>query len=182
MQLYTGWLKSKKGSPRNSTTSSKLFFSSWYICRENTCKVTSHCQLFLCLQAIWSWRASVIFLYGKNLNRAVIRFFVLKCLKAKEIYEQLLEVYKESSPFKRTVEFWAGEFKRGRTRLEDDPREARPETIDQVHNIVSEEPSLTKREIANAIGISDERWLHILLGELHMKKLFGKCHTREQFN
>ena len=39
--------------------------------------------------------------------RTVIRFFVLKDLKAKEIYEQLLEVYKESSPSKRTVEFWS---------------------------------------------------------------------------
>ena len=49
--------------------------------------------------------------------RAVIRFFVLKGFKPKEIYEQLLEVYKESSPSKRTVEFLAGEFKRGRTGL-----------------------------------------------------------------
>ena len=84
------------------------------------------------------------------------------------------------SPSKRTVEFWAGEFKRGRTRLEDDPHEARPETaitpeiIDQVRTIVSEYPSLTKREIVNAIGNSDERVLHSLHGELHMKKLFGK--------
>ena len=104
----------------------------------------------------------------------------MKGLKAKEIYEQLLEVYKESSPSKRTVEFWAGEFKRGRSSLEDDPLEGRPKTattaeiIEQVHNMVSEDPSLTKREIANAIGISDERVLHILHEELRMKKLFGK--------
>ena len=89
-------------------------------------------------------------------------------------------MYKESSHSKRTVEFRAGKFKRGRTRLEDDPRERRPKTvttpeiIEQVHNIVSEDPSLTMREIAYAIGISDERVLHILHGELHMKKLFGK--------
>ena len=58
----------------------------------------------------------------------MLRFFVLKGLKAKEIYEQLLEVYKESSPLKRTVEFWAGESNRGRARLEDDPREGRTKT------------------------------------------------------
>ena len=87
-------------------------------------------------------------------------------------------MYKESSPSKRAVELWAGEFKRGRTRLEDDPREGRPKTatipeiIEQVHK--SEDPSLTKREIANAISISDERVLHILHGVSHMKKLFGK--------
>ena len=52
-------------------------------------------------------------------------------------------------------------------------KESSPTIIEQVHNIVSEDPSLTKREIANAIGISDERVLHIVHGELHMKKLFG---------
>ncbi len=46
----------------------------------------------------------------------------MKGLKAEEIYKQLLEMYKATSPSKRTVEFWAGEFKRGRTKLEDDPR------------------------------------------------------------
>ena len=80
----------------------------------------------------------------------MIRFFVLKGLKAKEIYEQLLEVYKESSTPKHTIEFWAGEFQRGCTRLEDNPfREGRPKTattpeiIEQVHIvfIVSEDPS-----------------------------------------
>ena len=73
---------------------------------------------------------------------------------------------------KRTVEFWAGEFKRGPTRPDDDPRKGRPKTettteiIEQVHNIVSEDPSL-------ATSISEERVLHILYGELHMEKLFG---------
>ena len=89
-----------------------------------------------------------------------IRLFVLKGLKAKKIFEQLLEVYKESSPSKQAVEFWAGEFKRGRTNQ-------------QHHNILIEDPSVTKREYANVIGIS-ERVLHILHGELNMKKLFGK--------
>ena len=71
-------------------------------------------------------------------------------------------MYKESSPSKRTVKFWASEFKRDRTRLEDDPREGRPKTattpeiVEQVYNIICEDPSLTKREIANAIGISNE--------------------------
>ena len=58
--------------------------------------------------------------------RAVIRFLVLKSLKAKEIYEQLLEVYKESSTSKRNVAIWVGEFKRGRNWLEDASREGRP--------------------------------------------------------
>ena len=67
-----------------------------------------------------------IFSIWKKFNIAQCLNFFLKGLKAKEIYEQLLEMYKQSSASKRTVEFWAGEFKRGRTRLEDDPRERRP--------------------------------------------------------
>ena len=110
--------------------------------------------------------------------RAVIRFFVLKSLKAKEIYEQLLEAYKESSPSKRTVEFWAGEFKRGRTSLEDDPRKGRPKTattaeiIEQVHNMVSDIQVWLSVKLL--MPYSDERVLHILHKELRMKKLFGK--------
>ena len=46
--------------------------------------------------------------------------------------------------------------------------------IEQVFDIVCKDPSLTKREIADTIGISDERVLYILHEELHMKKLFGK--------
>ena len=86
----------------------------------------------------------------------------MKALKATEIYEQLLEVYKDFSPSKRTVQFWAGEFKRDRSRLEDDPREGRtktaitPEIIEQVHNTVSEAPSLIKSETDYAISISDK--------------------------
>ena len=47
----------------------------------------------------------------------MISYFTLKGLKAKDIYKQLLE----ASTSKRSIEFWAGEFNRGRTRLEDDP-------------------------------------------------------------
>ena len=51
--------------------------------------------------------------------------------------------------------------KRGRTSVEDEPREksaTTPEIIEQVFDIVCKDPSLTKREIADTIGISDERY------------------------
>ena len=51
------------------------------------------------------------------------RAIVLKGLKAKKMYEQLLEMY----PSKCTVEFWAGEFKRGRTRLEGTKNDQKPQ-------------------------------------------------------
>ena len=46
----------------------------------------------------------------------------------------------------------------------DDKKTQTQEVIEQVYNIVSEDPCLTKREIAIAIDISDERVLHILHG------------------
>ena len=59
--------------------------------------------------------------------------------------------------------------------FEDEPRSGRPksattpEIIEQVFDIVCKDPSLTKREIADTIGISDERVLYILHEELHEK-------------
>ena len=53
---------------------------------------------------------SIFFNMEKMEYRAVITFFVVKGSKAKTMSEQLLDVYKEFSPSKRTVEFWAGEF------------------------------------------------------------------------
>ena len=63
----------------------------------------------------------------------------------------------------------------GCRRSEEEPKSATtPEIIEQVFDIFCKDPSLTKREIADTIGISDERVLYILHEELHMKKLFGK--------
>lgn len=116
----------------------------------------------------------------KTEYRAVIKFFVLEGLSATEIHAKMVKVLKDSAPSFPTVHRWVLEFKRGRTSVEDEPRSGRPKTattseiIEQIHNMVTENPSLTKREIADTIGISDERVLHILNEELRMKKLFGK--------
>ena len=116
----------------------------------------------------------------KTEYRAVIKFFVLEGLSATEIHTKMVKVLKESAPSFPTVHRWVLEFKRGRTSVEDEPRSGRPksattpEIIEQVFDIVCKDPSLTKREIADTIGISDERVLYILHEELHMKKLFGK--------
>ena len=56
---------------------------------------------------------SIFFNLEKIEYRAVIRFFVLKGLKVKEIYEHLLKVYKVTTNLNVT-------------RLEDDSREGRP--------------------------------------------------------
>lgn len=59
--------------------------------------------------------------------------------------------------------------------LDEDQKNSTPEIIEQVLNIVCEDPSLTnkKQEIADNIRISEELELHILHEELRMKNLFG---------
>jgi histone-lysine N-methyltransferase SETMAR len=57
---------------------------------------------------------------------AVIKFFVKEGLTPNEIHSKFIKVYGDSSSFS-TIKKWAAEFKRGRTSLEDDSREGRPE-------------------------------------------------------
>ena len=73
--------------------------------------------------------------------RAVKKFFVKEGLTPNEIHLKFIKVYGDSSPSFSTIKKWAAEFKRGRTSLEDDPREGRPksattpEIIEQMHYI-----------------------------------------------
>ena len=84
--------------------------------------------------------------------------------------------YGDSSPSFSTIKKWAAEFKRGRTSLEDDPREGRtksattPEIIEQVHDMVLDR-RMEVRGNADTIGISKERIGYILHEELDLKKL-----------
>ena len=74
--------------------------------------------------------------------RAVIRYLYLKCKTGKEIHGELADVYRSSAPSYAQVEFWVGEFKRGRTSLEDEARSGRPldatddEMCKKVRNLV----------------------------------------------
>ena len=58
--------------------------------------------------------------------RAVIRYLYLKGKTGKEIHGELADVYGSSAPSYAPVKFWLGEFKRGRTSLEDEARPGRP--------------------------------------------------------
>jgi histone-lysine N-methyltransferase SETMAR len=95
----------------------------------------------------------------KTKYRAVIKFFVKEGLTPKEIHSKFINVYGDSSPSFSTTKKWAAEFKRGRTSLEDDPREERPksvttpEIIEQVHDMVLDGRWMKVLEIAETIGI-----------------------------
>ena len=58
--------------------------------------------------------------------RAVIRYLYLKGKAGKEIHGELADVYAFPAPSYAQVKFWVGEFKRGRTSLEDEVRSGRP--------------------------------------------------------
>jgi len=74
--------------------------------------------------------------------RAIIKFFVKEGLTPNKIHSKFIKVYGDFSPSFSTIKKWAAQFKRGRTSLEDDPREGRPknattsEIIEQVHDMV----------------------------------------------
>jgi len=69
---------------------------------------------------------SVSLKMDKTEYRAVIKLFVKEGLMPNEIHLKFIKVYVDSSPSFSTIKKWAAEFKRGRTGLEDDPREGRP--------------------------------------------------------
>ena len=52
--------------------------------------------------------------------RAIIWYLYLKGKIGKEIRGELADVYGSSAPSYAQVKFWVGEFKRGRTSLEDE--------------------------------------------------------------
>ena len=63
---------------------------------------------------------------SKGEYRVVIRYLYLKSNTGGEIHGDLADVYESSAPSYAQVKFRVGEFKRGRTSLEDETRPGRP--------------------------------------------------------
>ena len=101
--------------------------------------------------------------------RAVIRYLYLKGKTGKEIHGELADVYGSSAPSYAQVKFWVGEFKRGKTSLEDEARSGCPldadkEMCKKVRNLVYSDRRIQVEEIAQALGISHGSVSTILLG------------------
>ena len=104
---------------------------------------------------------------------AVILYLYLKGKTGKEIHGELADVYGSSAPSYAQVKLWVGEFKRGRTSLEDEARSGRPldatdeEMYKKVRDLVYSDRRIQAEEIAQALGISHgsvSTILHDLLG------------------
>jgi histone-lysine N-methyltransferase SETMAR len=112
--------------------------------------------------------------------RAVIKYLFKKGLKGDEIYTDMVNVLDKDAPSRATIFNWLAEFKRGRSTIHDEPRSGRPKTatteeiIEYVHDMVIDDKRLTKQEIADTMGISTERVLHILKNELGLRKLLTR--------
>ena len=108
--------------------------------------------------------------------RAVIRYLYLKGKTGKEIHGELADVYGSSAPYAQ-VKFWVGEYKRGRTSLEDEARSGRPldatdeEMYKKVRDLVYSDRRIQVEEIAQALGISHGSISTILHDRLGMRKL-----------
>ena len=64
----------------------------------------------------------------KNELRGVIKYFNLKKLTRKEIYDDMMNTLGDYAPSYTMVKKWAAEFKRGRESIEVDLRPERPST------------------------------------------------------
>ena len=112
--------------------------------------------------------------------RAVIRYLYLKGKTGKEIHGELADVYGSSAPSYAQVKFWVGEFKRGRTFLEDEARSGRPqdatdeEMCKKVLDLVYSDRWIQVEEIAQALGISHGSVSRILHDRLGMRKLTAR--------
>ena len=101
----------------------------------------------------------------------------LKGKTGKEIHSQLADVYGSSAPSYAQVKFWVGEFKRGRTSLEDEARSGRPldatdeEMCKKVWDLIYSDRQIQVEEIAQEIGISHGSVSTILHDRLGMRKL-----------
>ena len=64
--------------------------------------------------------------------RAVSRCLYLKDKIGKDLYGELADIYGPSAPSYAQVKFWVGQYKCGRTSLEDEARSERPlDTTDE---------------------------------------------------
>ena len=82
------------------------------------------------------------------------------------------------------VKFWVGEFKRGRTSLEDEARSGCPldatneEMCKKVRDLVYSDRRIQVEEIAQALGISHSSVSTILHDRLGMRKLTARWVTK----
>lgn len=109
-------------------------------------------------------------------KRAMIYYDYQMHLSAQESHDKLVSALHQDAPSLATVFNWFGEFRRGRTTLEDEPRSGRPteivtsETIATVETLIKENPRITYHIIEEALHLSPPQVASILHEHLHVRK------------
>ena len=104
----------------------------------------------------------------------------LKGKTGKEIQGELADVYGSSAPSYAHVKSWVGEFKRGRTSLEDEARSGRPldatdeQICKKIRDLVYCDRRIYVEENAQTLGISHGSLSTILHDRLGMQKLTAR--------
>jgi hypothetical protein len=103
-------------------------------------------------------------------QRAVIRFFTLKGLKAKEIRAGLESAYGPEALALSTVKKWRKCFQEGRTDLIDDRRPVTPDLAEAIQSMLAERPFLWCKVLCRHLRIGKATCLRILHNDLGLTK------------
>lgn len=118
--------------------------------------------------------------FDKIEARAVMKFLFLQGKGAKEVHEEMLKILKDECPSYSTVKTWVARFRTGHFDVADEPRSGRPtsatteDKVDAVHDLILEDRRISAKNVAETVGISKERILHIIHNILNMHKLSAK--------
>ena len=110
-------------------------------------------------------------------HRYVVQYFHLKGLISTNIKAALDSTLGESARSFTTRNYYAAEFKRGRTSCQDEHRSGRPnemtttEMVKKIHKMVLDYRRIKVRELLNMVGISKSAVHGILTENLDMSKL-----------
>ncbi|XP_029657798.1 protein GVQW3-like [Octopus sinensis] len=113
----------------------------------------------------------------KTEYRTVIKYFHLKGMSPSEIHEDMVRNLTDNAPSYATVKRWVNEFQRGRESVEDDPTLGRPPTattednIDLALGMIMQDHRISCRQIAEGLGILNERADNIVTKELGFSKV-----------
>ena len=111
---------------------------------------------------------------------SAIWFCLLLGQSSKEIHSNLARAYQDKCPSKSTIDFWVGEFKRGRQSVEDEEREGRPATSknenikEKLEKLIQQDRRMTITGMAEHLKISRGS-VGSLLEEMGYKRVLSRC-------
>lgn len=113
-------------------------------------------------------------------QRAVIKFLIAESVPSTEIYDRLLQVFRDSCLSRTQVFEWAKRFREGRCDVLDDPRPGRPltatdpATVIRVEELVRQDRRVTIEQIADIVDVSTGAVHQILHDSLNMRKVCAR--------